>query len=79
MSRRRGARSRASLGVEPALPDFVFRAFGGQLNTLTDKEMHEINDGVLHVLSEIGFEQLPKFLDRFVGKKAINTKISNKL
>ena len=47
MSRRRGARSRASLGVDTNTPEFVFHAFGGHLNTLSNKEMHEINDGVL--------------------------------
>ncbi len=71
MSRRRGPRSRASKGGGATLPDFVSHAIGGHLNTLTSKEMHKINDGVLHVLSEIGFEQLPKFLDRFVDNKTI--------
>ena len=71
MSRRRGARSRASLGVDTNTPEFVLRAFGGHLNTLTNKEKHEINDGVLQVLSEIGFEQLPKFLECFIDNKTI--------
>ena len=74
MSRRRGARSRASLGKDTNTPDFVFHAFGGHLDTLTNKEKHEINDGVLHVLSEIGFEQLPKFLECFVDSKTITKK-----
>ena len=74
MSRRRGPRSRAALGVAPAFPDFVSKAFGGHLNTLTNKEKHEINDGVLHVLSEIGFEQLPEFLECFVDNKTITKK-----
>ena len=71
MSRRRGARSRASLGIDTNTPEFVFQAFGGHLNTLTNKEKHEINDGVFHLLSEIGFEQLPKFLECFIDNKTI--------
>ena len=74
MSRRRGPRSRAPLGIATALPDFVSNALGGQLNTLTTKEKHEIHDGVLHILSEIGFEQLPKFLECFVDNKKITKK-----
>ena len=77
MSRRRGPRSRTSPGVDPGLPDFVFNAFGGHLSSLTEKEKHEINDGVLQVLSEIGFEQIPKFLERFVDNKAITKKITD--
>ena len=38
MSSRRGPRSRASLGVDTNKPDFAFNAFGGHLNTLTNKE-----------------------------------------
>ena len=74
MSRRRGPRSRTSPGVDPGSPDSVFNAFGGHLRSLTDKEKHEINDGVLQVISEIGFEQIPKFLERFVDNKAITKK-----
>ena len=71
MSRRRGARSRASLGIDADTPAFILQAFGDHLNTLTNKEKHEINDGVLHVLSEIGFEQLPRFLECFIDNKTI--------
>ena len=71
MSRRRGARSRASLGIDADTPAIVLQAFGDNLNTLTNKEKHEINDGVLHILSEIGFEQLPRFLECFIDNKTI--------
>ena len=74
MSRRRGPRSRVSQGGGSPLPGFVSHAIGGHLNTLTNKEKHEINDGVLQVLSEIGFEQLPKFLECFIDNKTITKK-----
>ena len=71
MSRRKGQRSRAPLGSAYALPDHFSNSVGGQLRTLSDKEKHEINDGVFHLLSEIGFEQLPEFLECFVDNKKI--------
>ena len=71
MSRRKGQRSRAPLGSAYALPDHFSNSVGGQLRTLSDKEKHEINDGVFHLLSEIGFEQLPEFLECFVDNKTI--------
>ena len=74
MRRRRGPHSRQSTGNDSSVPDFVSNAIGGQLNTLTNKEKHEINDGVLHILSEIGFEHLPKFLECFVDNKTITEK-----
>ena len=77
MRRRRGPHSRQSLGNGSSVSDFVSNAIGGQLNTLTNKEKHEINDGVLHILSEIGFEHLPKFLECFVDNKTITEKITD--
>jgi len=71
MSRRKGPRSRASVGVDHALPNFLSYATGGHLNTLTNQEKNEINNGVFHVLAEIGFEQLPNFLKCFVDNKTI--------
>ena len=71
MSRRKGQRSRAPLGTQYALPDHFSNSVGGQLKTISDKEKHAINDGVFHLLSEIGFEQLPKFLECFVDNKTI--------
>ena len=71
MGRRRGPRSRTSVGVNRSSPNSLSYAIGGHLNTLTNKEKHEINDGVFHVLAEIAFEQLPNFLERFVDNKTI--------
>ena len=71
MSRRKGQRSRAPLGRGYALTDHVSTPIGAQLKTLSDKDKHAINDGVFHLLSEIGFEQLPKFLECFVDNKII--------
>ena len=71
MSRRKGQRSRAPLDSDHALAYHVSSSIGGQLKTLSDKEKYEINDGVFHILSEIGFEQLPGFLDCFVDNKTV--------
>ena len=71
MSRRKGQRSRAPLGNKYPLADHVSNSVGGRLKTLSDKEKHAINDGVFHLLSEIGFEQLPEFLECFVDNKTI--------
>ena len=71
MSRRRGPRPGASVGVNRALSSFLSYATGGHLGTLTNQEKNEINNGVFHVLAEIGFEQLPNFLKCFVDNKTI--------
>ena len=54
MRRRKDPHSRQSLGTGSSVPDFISHAIGGLLDSLTNKEKHEINDGVLHILSEIG-------------------------
>ena len=71
MSRRRGSRSsgaQESIGFDNSKNLGVY---GNSLNTLSEKEKAEINAGVQHILSEIGFEQLPKFLECLVDNKTI--------
>ena len=71
MSRRRGSRSRGaqeSIGFDYSKNLSVF---GSSLNTLSEKDKAEIHSGVQHILSEIGFEQLPKFLECFIDNKTI--------
>ena len=74
MSRRKRQRSKAPLGSGYALNGHVFTPIGAQLKTLSDKDKHAINGGVFHLLSEIGFEQLPRFLECFVDNKIITKK-----
>ena len=71
MSRRRGKRSNGLEGVERSTVANHASSLGSQLKTLSDKEKHDIEAGVLVALSEIGFEGLPNFLTRFVDNKTI--------
>ena len=71
MSRKRGSRSRGTQANNGCNASQTLRAYGSSLKTLSEKEKAEINAGVRHILSEIGFEQLPKFLECFVDKKTI--------
>ena len=71
MSRRRGSRSRAAQESIEFDTSKNLSVFGSSLNTLSEKAKAEINAGVQHILSEIGFEQLPKFLERFIDNKTI--------
>ena len=71
MSRRRGSRSR---GAQESI-DFDnsknLSVYGSSLNTLSEKEKTDIHTGVQHILSEVGFEHLPKFLECFIDNKTI--------
>ena len=71
MSRRRGSRSRGAQKSDGFDSSKNSSVFGRSLNTLSEKDKAEIHAGVQHILSEIGFEQLPKFLERFVDNKTI--------
>ena len=71
MSRRRGSRSRAAQVSGEFDNSKELSVFGSSLNTLSEKDKAEIHAGVQHILSEIGFEKLPKFLERFVDNKTI--------
>ncbi len=71
MSRRRGKRSSGEEGKQVTMVHSQVSSSGGDLKTLSDKEKHEINAGVLVALSEIGFEGLPNFLKPFVDNKTI--------
>ena len=71
MSRRRGSRSRGAQESIVSDNSKNLSVFGSSLNTLSEKDKAEIHAGVQHILSEIGFEQLPKFLERFVDNKTI--------
>ena len=71
MSRRRGSRSRAAQKSVEFDNSKNLSVFGSSLNTLSENNKAEIHAGVQHILSEIGFEQLPKFLERFVDNKTI--------
>ena len=71
MSRRRGSRSRAAQESIEFDNSKNLSVFGSSLNTLSEKDKAEIHAGVQHILSEIGFEQLPNFLERFVDNKTI--------
>ena len=71
MSRRRGSHSRRTQSIDDYNRYKTSTEFGSHLNTLTEKEKAEIDAGVQHILSEIGFEQLPKFLECLVDNKTI--------
>ena len=71
MSRRRGSRSRGAQKSIDSDNSKNLSVFGSILNTLSEKDKAEINAGVQHILSEIGFEQLPKFLERYIDNKTI--------
>ena len=71
MSRRRGSRSRGAQESSYSDNSKNLSVFGSSLNTLSEKDKAEIHAGVQHILFEIGFEQLPKFLERFVDNKTI--------
>ena len=71
MSRRRGSRSRGAQESIKFNNSKNLSVFGSSLKTLSEKDKTEIHAGVQHILSEIGFEQLPKFLERFVDNKNI--------
>ena len=71
MSRRRGSRSHGAQSINDHNISKPSTAYGSHLNTLSEKEKAEINAGVQYILSEIGFEQLPKFLECFVDNKTI--------
>ena len=77
MSRRKGSRSRRAPGSIESFNSKNLSVFGSSLNTLSEKDKAEIHAGVQHILSEIGFEQLPKFLECFVDKKTIIKKMWN--
>ena len=71
MSRRRGSRFRGAQESIVSDNSKNLSVFGSSLNTLSEKDKAEINAGVRHILSEIGFEQLPKFLECFIDNKTI--------
>ena len=71
MSRRRGSRSPGAQESIKFDNSKSLGFFSSSLNTLSEKDKAEIHAGVQHILSEIGFEQLPKFLERFVDNKTI--------
>ena len=71
MSHRKRQRSRVPLSSSYDFLGHVSSSIGGQLKTLSDKDKHAINDGVFHLLSEIGFEQLPEVLECFFDNKTI--------
>ena len=75
MSRRRGSRSRGAQESIEFDNSKNLSVFGSSLNTLSEKDKAEIHAGVQHILSEIGFEQLPKFLECFIDNKTIIKKI----
>ena len=55
MSRKRGSRSRGTQANNGCNASQTLRAYGSSLKTLSEKEKAEINAGVRHILSEIGF------------------------
>ena len=71
MSRRRGSRSRGAQKSVVSDNSKKLSVFGSSLNTLSEKDKAGIDAGVRHILSEIGFEQLPKFLECFIDNKTI--------
>ena len=71
MSRRRGSRSLGAQAISDSNNSKTLRACGNRLSTLSEKEKAEINAGVQQIMSEIGFEQLPKFLECFVDNKTV--------
>ena len=71
MSRRRGLRSRGAQESSEFDKSKNLSVCGSGLNTLSEKDKAEIHAGVQHILSEIGFEQLPKFLECFIDNKTI--------
>ena len=71
MSQRRGSRSRGTQERIKFNNSKNLSVFGSSLNTLSEKDKAEIHAGVQHILSEIGFELIPKFLERFVDNKTI--------
>jgi trimethylamine--corrinoid protein Co-methyltransferase len=71
MSRRRGSRSRVVQENSDYDISKTLSVYGNSLNTLSEKEKAEIHAGVQYILSEIGFEQLPKFLECFTDNKTI--------
>ena len=71
MSRRRGSRARGAQEKADFDNTKNLSVNGSSLNTLSEKDKADIHSGVQHILSEIGFEQLPKFLECFIDNKTI--------
>ena len=71
MSRRRGSRTRGAQESTDFDNTKNLSVNGSSLNTLSEKDKADIHSGVQHILSEIGFEQLPKFLECFIDNKTI--------
>ena len=60
MSRRRVSRSRGAQESTGFDNSKNLSVFSSSLNTLSEKDKAEIHAGVQHILSEIGFEHIPR-------------------
>jgi trimethylamine--corrinoid protein Co-methyltransferase len=74
MSRRRNPRSREKLEMGGAASLNRWPFARGYLVTLTKDQKNKIHAGVMHILSETGFEFLPEYFERFLDNKRIKKK-----